>query len=201
MNLAHWLTRAAQATPQNPALFAGQSCVADYACFRDRAGQLAGWLVAQGIRPGDRVGLFMRNCPEFLIALFGIWSAGAAAVPINAKLHSKEAAWMIADSGARQVFCDDKSAAGLSKYVAEGVTVVSCKDADFDAMRETQPLGRPETMETDDLAWLFYTSGTTGRPKGVMITCGNIASMTLNYFVDVDEVSDRAIRRSFMPRR
>ncbi|WP_306116878.1 MULTISPECIES: class I adenylate-forming enzyme family protein [unclassified Roseovarius] len=187
MNLAHWLTRAAQATPQNPALFAGQSCIADYAVFRDRAGQLAGWLVAQGVRPGDRVGIFMRNCPEFLIALFGIWSAGAAAVPINAKLHGREAAWILENAGASMCLVTPDLATAL----AEAETPARLIDIadDTTGIGAAAPLADVIHRGADDLAWLFYTSGTTGRPKGVMITHGMLMAMTMCYFTDVDHVS------------
>ena len=92
MNLALWLQRAAQTGPTRPALFNGFELVADYAAFFNRAACLAGWLRAQGVTADDRVGLFMKNQPDYLVALFGCWIAGAAVVPINAKLHGKEAA-------------------------------------------------------------------------------------------------------------
>ncbi|MEY8841514.1 AMP-binding protein, partial [Cribrihabitans sp. XS_ASV171] len=90
MNIANWLLRRAQIDGERPALFRGRELVADYAGFHDAAARIAGWLLAQGIRPGDRVAIFMTNCPDYLIALYGIWYAGAAAVPINAKLHGRE---------------------------------------------------------------------------------------------------------------
>ncbi|WP_420411335.1 class I adenylate-forming enzyme family protein [Roseibium sp.] len=188
MNPAEWLYRTATKTPGAPALFFGTKQIADYAAFANVAAAIAAALQQRGIERGDRVAVFMSNSPAYLEVLYGIWWAGAAVVPINAKLHGKEAAWMVSDAGARLVFCDDKSTANLSKHVAEGVTVISCQGPDYAVLRGTPAMDQPAPMETDDLAWLFYTSGTTGRPKGVMITCGNIASMTLNYFVDVDEV-------------
>lgn len=186
MNPALWLARAAQVWPDAPALLKGAVEDANYATFAARAGSIGAALVARGIAPGDRVALFLKNRTEYLEALYGIWWAGAAAVPINGKLHAKEAAWIIEDSAAALVFADHKSAAALSGEVT--CDVVSMDDPAFDRMRAAPPLETPQPMSAETLVWQFYTSGTTGRPKGVMISAGNIASMALCYFVDVDEV-------------
>ena len=74
MNLGHWLVRTAQGAPDRPALFLGRDQVADYRGFHRPAGQVAAWLRTQGIGPGDRVAIFMKNCPDFLIVKYGICS-------------------------------------------------------------------------------------------------------------------------------
>lgn len=186
MNPAIWLARTATRVPDAPALMRGTDCLADYADFARRAAGIGAALAARGIAAGDRVALFAANCTEYLEALYGIWWAGAVAVPINAKLHEKEAAWIVADSGTSLVFCDDKSADALTPHV--GVPVLSVGHAGYDAMRQTDPGRAPALLDADDVVWLFYTSGTTGQPKGVMLSAGNVASMTLSYLVDVDEV-------------
>jgi long-chain acyl-CoA synthetase len=186
MNPALWLARTAARYPDAPALLSGTALEADYADFARRAAGIGAVLSARGIGTGDRVALFMKNGTEYLEALYGIWWAGAVAVPINAKLHEKEAAYIIGEAGAELVFADNGSMGPLSQHV--GAALVSTKDEAFDRMREAVPLGGPVPLSDSDIAWLFYTSGTTGRPKGVMISCGNIAAMTFSYFVDVDEV-------------
>ena len=82
MNLAIWLERRAAADQNRPALFSGKTLVADYGAFRARVAALAAWLAGQGVQPGDRVAIFRANASEYLIALWGIWYAGAVAVPI-----------------------------------------------------------------------------------------------------------------------
>jgi len=94
MNIALWLERTAAKHPDRPALFVGPELVADYAGFHRSAMGIAGYLAAQGYVPGDRIALFMHNCPEYLMCLFGIWAMGGVAVPINSKLHPKEAAYI-----------------------------------------------------------------------------------------------------------
>ena len=103
MNIALWLQRIAQVRGESPALYLGRDMVADYAGFHARAMRLAGGLQSRGIGAGDRVAIFMKNLPDYLIAQYGIWLAGAVAVPINAKLHGREAAWIIGDAEARSL--------------------------------------------------------------------------------------------------
>ena len=185
MNLAHWLFRAAATGGDRPALMAGEAVVADYAAFRDRAAALGAALVSEGLRPGDRIALYMANCPEFLVAFWGAWIAGAAVVPVNNKLHPREAAWILGNAGASRVFVTPDLGPGLGSVTDVPMTDVA--GAAFAAMTAgggAEPLHREE----GDLAWLFYTSGTTGRPKGVMITHGMLASMSLCYMADVDRV-------------
>ena len=188
MNPAEWLRRTARRHPERPALFRGTTCLDSYADFTEAAACIGAGLAAQGVAPGDRVALFLANSPTYLEALYGIWWAGAAAVPINAKLHPREAAWILGDAGAGTVFADATSAAALGPVLPANVQVLSTEAPEFARLRATPGGGEPRPMAAGDMAWLFYTSGTTGTPKGVMITAGNLAAMTLSYFVDVDEV-------------
>lgn len=183
MNLANWLVKTACLDPDRPALFNGSTCCANYAEFAARAAAIGAYLQTElDVRKGDRVALCLPNCTEYLEILYGIWFAGAVVVPINAKLHKKEAAWIITDAGAKVVF----TAATLD--LNANVRSISTSDKTFQTLYKTTPLTSPIPTAQDDLVWLFYTSGTTGKPKGVMLTSGNITAMTLSYFADVDEV-------------
>ncbi len=182
MNISHWLARRAAASPEVPALFRGADQIADYGTFHKSASRIAAGLLGRGIVAGDRVALFMDNHPDWLLGLYGILYAGAVAVPINAKLHGREAAFILADSGAVLCLSD------LHHNVALQNETIPCE------VTAPRALWGRETFEIaerglDDLAWLFYTSGTTGTPKGVMITHGMIQAMALSYGADVDTVS------------
>ncbi len=186
MNIAHWLTRTARVAGDSPALMLGAEVVADYASFHTRAAGLAMSLAAQGIMPGDRMAIFAKNCPDYLVAMFGIWTAGAVAVPINAKLHPKEAAFILENSGATRAF----TSADLTEALAAETTLPLTElhsDA-FAALTAAEPMPVADRRATD-LAWLFYTSGTTGKPKGVQITHGMIAATSACYPMDVDPVA------------
>ncbi|WP_136661071.1 AMP-binding protein [Nitratireductor sp. XY-223] len=191
MNLAIWLQRTAQLHPDRPALLVGTDAAADYREFSRRVGSIAGGLRArEGIAPGDRVAIFARNSLAYLELLHGIWHAGAVAVPINAKLHAAEAAWIMEDAGARLALCDPGSLPDLTRRLSgDGCKLVAINGDDFDSLRTGFAAIDPVERSADDLAWLFYTSGTTGRPKGVMLTHGNLQAMAFSYFVDVDPVS------------
>jgi len=187
MNIGLWLARQAVGNPDRPALYLGQQLIADYGGFHERAMAIAGHLQGLELEPGERVALFMPNSPDYLILLYGIWYAGAVAVPINAKLHGKEAAYILDNAGVSHVFSSTRLAGAL---IDAGVRIPVCRvDEDGFARLLTQsPIASPVSREPSDLAWLFYTSGTTGRPKGVMITHGMLMSVSLCYPVDVDKV-------------
>lgn len=184
MNLASWLMRTAQVSGDQPALFHGTDQIANYAELAAMVQSCASWLQDNGVAPGDHIGIFMKNTPEYLVVFYGIWAAGAVAVPINGKLHPKEADWILENAEAKFVFCCDDLGAALSEIEC-CVPVYVPAIGDFKDGRSFQIVER----HSDDLAWLFYTSGTTGRPKGVMITHGMIRQMALGYFADVDHVS------------
>ncbi|MFZ2102897.1 MAG: AMP-binding protein [Oricola sp.] len=186
MNLALWLERTAAVSGARPALLHGERIVADYATFHARAAALAAALGRDGVRSGDRVALFMKNCPDYLVALYGIWIAGAAAVPINAKLHAREAAFIIENAEAALGFLTPDLGPALAE--ATGAMLIDVTSERFAAMTSGEGR-RSECKEPGDLAWLFYTSGTTGRPKGVRITHGMLMATSLAYPVDVDTVS------------
>ena len=193
MNVAIWLQRTAQLYPDRPALYTGDRLTATYAVLGEQTRALAGGLSEQlELQPGDRVAIYMPNNPDYLTLLYAVWHAGGAVVPINYKLHPKEAAFILTNAGAKAVFVASAAAAeDLRPALEEGgreLEIIDRGSERFRALLNAQPLPEPVARARGDLAWLFYTSGTTGQPKGVMITHGNIHAMSFSYFVDVDEV-------------
>ncbi|WP_417766583.1 AMP-binding protein [Stappia sp.] len=187
MNLAAWLARAGRSRPEQTALARGSEPVATYRDFAGRSARLAGALRGRyGLETGDRVAIVAKNGPHYLEALYAIWWAGLAAVPVNAKLHGAEIGWILENSGARLVFVSEGMETEVAAHAPE-------------ALRDIVPLGSPAfwtlvaghplplaDAAPDDLAWLFYTSGTTGRPKGAMLSHRNLATMSYAYLTDVD---------------
>jgi long-chain acyl-CoA synthetase len=193
MNVASLLVRAARSRPDNPALYRGKTLVADYREFHRRAGAVAGWLRDEaGLNPGDCVGFAMTNCTEFLEIMYGSWMAGLIAVPINAKLHPKEFAYILENSGSRLCFVTDDLQDALES-VFDDLPV--CERLLIAGSAEYQDIvAGPSASMTDrapdDPAWLFYTSGTTGRPKGATLTHRNLIACTMAYFADVDAAEE-----------
>lgn len=193
MNIASLLVRAARTRPSSPALLRGTQTVADYREFARRAGTVARWLTQdQRYAPGDRIGLAMTNCVEFQEALFGAWMAGMTAVPINAKLHPREFAYILENSGARMCFTTEDLADGLEGVMGnlpDCERLVVAGDADYAAIVAGDPMDMV-ARKSEDPAWLFYTSGTTGRPKGATLTNRNLMGCTLAYLADVDRIAE-----------
>jgi long-chain acyl-CoA synthetase len=185
MNLALWLARSAQRHGARTAIGLGVQPWCTYGELARRASTLAAWLCGHGIVPGDRVGLFLTNQPDYLVLLWGIWWAGAAAVPINAKLHPREVAWILQHSGARLAFVE---AAQQPELAACGVDIAlhaGSPPGGADAPEPAAPIERSDT----DPAWLFYTSGTTGRPKGVVLAARQLRLASLGYLSEVQSVA------------
>lgn len=169
MNLALWLQRTAAIHPQAVAVAHGTRVAYRYDELRHAAARTACWLHGRGIIPGDRVGLFMDNHPDYLALLWGAWWAGTVPVPMNARLHAREAAWILGHSGAALCLVDDGHAGDLAPLLPPRCALVS--DVGFLGTTTADDLPAIADRAEDDPAWLFYTSGTTGKPKGVTITC------------------------------
>ncbi len=188
MNLANLLSRAARAEGDRPALYTGRDLLASYRQLAGRAAAVAAGLRrGYGLAPGARVALVMKNCPDYVTALFGAWWAGLAVVPLNAKLHAQEFAYALEDSGASLCFVTADLAPALPPDARFPVVEIGSKD--WQALLAQEPLESPLERAWEDLAWLFYTSGTTGRPKGAMLSAGNLLTMTACYFMDVDSIA------------
>jgi long-chain acyl-CoA synthetase len=194
VTLAHLLLRQARQQPAQPAIFEGGALHASYGEWAARSAALARRLRGSGLNPGDRVLMFMRNHPRYLEVLWGAWWAGLVAVPVNAKLHTSEVEWIVDNAQARWAFVTDDVAPHALAGLEQQVDVNSPRaDALLAPVPDALTIAVTERA-ADDLAWLFYTSGTTGRPKGVMITQRNLMTMGLTYFVDVDAIgADDAI--------
>jgi long-chain acyl-CoA synthetase len=178
MNLAQLLLRSARWLPDRPALAQGRRVVRSYGEMALRVSKLSSGLKKKlNLKIGDRVALAAKNCAEYYEILFACWHAGLAAVPMNAKLHAKEFAYILQNSGAKACFVTPDLAAAVPGAISIG---------ELDAFL-AHPSPAAE-VKPDDLAWLFYTSGTTGVPKGAMLTHRNLLFQTLAYFADIDQL-------------
>ena len=188
-NVAALLARSARAWPARPAVAEGTRILLEYRSFAVRVARQAAGMREAGLAPGDRVALVARNHPAYLDALFACWWAGLVAVPVNAKLHPKELAWVLGDCGARWAFVDEDWHAALGGLAVpaleRGLVLGGREHAALagDAARDPAPVA------SDAPAWLFYTSGTTGRPKGVEITHANLVAMTQCFLSDVEAIA------------
>ena len=191
MNVFRLLSNAAMHRGDAPAIQFGPR-QASYRELEAEAAQFGSGLIASGIKPGERVVIYLRNCFEYPIALFGLFGAGIVAVPVNVKLHPREAAYIIEDCGARAVVVDADAAEAIAAALPEGerprLIVVGAQGAvnSFETILQTGDAEAPvsEAMP-DDTVWIFYTSGTTGRPKGAMLSHRNLIAMTVNCLADI----------------
>ena len=188
MNIANHLVRAGMARGERPAVARGGTVLLSYAQLADRAARIAGALRNRfGLEPGDRVGLALTNCPEFLEALYGCWHAGLVAVPINAKLHKTEFAYILENSETRLCLATSdltETIASLQGGALERVVEVGGNEYEDMLDTETIPC---TTRAQQDPAWLFYTSGTTGQPKGAVLSHRNLLAAIFCYFADMDQ--------------
>ncbi len=184
MNPAVWVERHGRLRPDEPALAEGERVHASWATFAARtAAAAAGLRDAFGLSPGDRVAIVMRNRPEYLEAMFAVWHAGLVVVPVNARLHRDEIAYILEHSETAVVVADAEHAGDVDgAVIAPGERWQQLTSSSPAPLVDRGP---------DDPAWLFYTSGTTGRPKGAILTNRNLLLMTLSYYADIDPVSSR----------
>ncbi len=192
MNLATWVERHGRMRPDRPALAEGERVHATWVEFAARVAAVAGGLRESfGLSPGDRVAIVMRNRPEYLEAQFAIWHAGLVAVPVNARLHRDEIAYILDHSQTTLVVTDADHATEVESLVGTVGSlraVVVAPGEQWDRLTVSSPSPLIDRLPTDP-AWLFYTSGTTGQPKGATLTHRNLLMASLSYFADIDPVS------------
>jgi long-chain acyl-CoA synthetase len=188
VNLAYTLFRTARRLPHAIAVIERDRIELSYEKLATRTLALAGGLRGLGIQAGDRVGMLMKNCAQYVELLYACWTIGACVIPINSRLHAREVAFILDDADARLCFVTEEVETGAidaarEKGATEYVDVDSNEYRRLLHAASATPRVESSAAET---AWLFYTSGTTGRPKGVMLTHRNLLAMTLNYLADVD---------------
>ena len=193
MNVGAFLTKAAHTFPGNAGVsFAGNTLT--YAEFNARANRLANAMRALGVQPGDTVAILQFNRPETLEALFASFKAGCGAVPINFRLHVNEYAYIIGHAEAKVVICSSEFNDDLLRIrdrLPQVRHLVAVSGADGELLDYETLLSAASSawsdvsVHPDDLAWLFYTSGTTGRPKGATLTHRNLVAMAMNFYADI----------------
>ena len=192
MNLAALMFDVARRLPELPAVSDGRHSW-NYREFAGRVARMAGGLRGLGLAPGDRVLLSLENCGEFFELLFGCWAAGLCAVPANARLHPREVEYIADNSGARLLVATPGLAEALAPLAGAVDTldrVIATDTAEYDALFAAEAV-RPGMRGATDRAWLFYTSGTTGRPKGAVLTHRNLLFASQCYYADIDQVDER----------
>jgi long-chain acyl-CoA synthetase len=189
MNLALWLERAGRGDSERPALGLGARVLRNYGEVASRVARLAGALKQRfKLAAGDRVAIAAPNSPDYVEVLYAVWHAGLAAVPINAKLHGAEFGYILENSGARACFVSRALEGEIAPHAPrtlERLTAIG--GAEYERLFAADPIP-VAACEPDDLAWLFYTSGTTGRPKGAMLTHKVLAAASHAYLSEVDTV-------------
>ncbi len=190
MNIALWLYRSGLSHPAWPAAASGTRVVASFGELAGRAARLAGALRERlRLSPGDRVAIVAKNSPDYIALLYGIWHAGLAAVPANAKLHGAELGYILEHSGARVCFASLGIDAEIAAHAPQSLErLIAIGSAEYEALFANDEIA-VVPRSADELAWLFYTSGTTGRPKGAMLTHRSLAAASYAYTFEVDPVT------------
>jgi len=198
MNVGWMLVNTARRLPDRPAVSWGQRSLT-YAELDRRTDALAHGFAGLGVRRHDRVAVLMRNRPELVEVMFSCFKAGYCLVPLNARLTGPEVAYHLSDSGAAAIVTDGEGApivadAGpdAAVVVVDGPSSPRERTYAYEAVVSAGAGGPCAVAPTDrdDLAWLFYTSGTTGRPKGAMLTHGNLSFVTVSWLADLTPITD-----------
>ena len=194
-----FLRYAEQQSPHRTAVVCGKERFT-YAQFAERVSRLAGALRKAGVQSGDRVAFLSTNCHRLLEAYYGVIETGAVLLPLNIRLAPQELAYILDDSGARMLFFQSHFLELVESFRAKLTAVKSFyfldapRDADwlsekgYDALLSDAPPYRADIMQVDEnsFAELFYTSGTSAEPKGVMLTHRNIYLHALNAGLALD---------------
>ena len=189
---ALWLKKRAEQYPDAPALAHGDTVIATFSTLADDAARLAAEITQNlntvEVDSRQNIAIFAANTPHYITALYAIWWAGYAAVPINAKLHHDEVSYILDHAEISMMFISEETAPIANNAVKGCGHDVIVKSLEMIRAITKDPIP-PYQGEADDLAWLFYTSGTTGRPKGAMLSWRNLDEMTTRYLERVCDIT------------
>ena len=192
MNLAAQLVETARRLPERPAVTSDAESIT-YSELAARSARIAGALRARhALAPGDRVVLSMENCGEFFEVIFGCWAAGLCVIPANAKLHPREVEYVAEVSGAKLLVTTPgvaEALAAVPRAVPSVSALICTGTSEYRELRRGEPQ-RPLPADPGEPAWLFFTSGTTGRPKGAVLTHRTLLFMSHAYYADIDFVDE-----------
>ncbi|MFI9787976.1 long-chain fatty acid--CoA ligase [Kitasatospora sp. NPDC051984] len=181
LSVAAILAESALRRPEHPAIVSGARKIT-YRELWDGARRYAAVLRARGIGPDDKVALLLPSTPHFPLAYFGVLALGAVAVPVHALLRADEIAYVLRDSGAAALICAAPLLAEGGKAAETAGTPLltvmereGAPDRQLDALAaRSAPIDRQVPRDPRDIALVLYTSGTTGRPKGALLTHLNV---------------------------
>lgn len=193
MNLSMLLTKTARLFPDKLAFVLGNRELT-YSQFNARVNRLANALKRLELQQGENVAILQYNYPETYESLFACFKNGLGAVPINFRLHPKEFAFIIDHSESKAVILSpefNESILSVRDRIPKAQHLITTEGAqgeliDYTSLLQTESAAFADVdVSPDDLAWLFYTSGTTGMPKGAMLTHRNLLAMTMNFYADI----------------
>ena len=183
LNLFALLDQAATRFSDRGAVYLGERQLCTWLQLRERALRLATSIRQQG-GAGARIAIASENRPEIIELMFAVWAAECVVVPMNYKLHPREMDQILEDAGVSLVFASPKIAAQLASVVDIPLEIVG--EESYDRRLAAAPSVPPQRTDPSTLAWLFYTSGTTGRSKGAMLSHRSLTAMTIAHLADID---------------
>jgi long-chain acyl-CoA synthetase len=189
MNSFAFLEKSARQWPDTVALLQGEESHS-YREFRDRALAVGGNLRALGCETGDRVAFCLANSPRIMEVIYGCFAAGLVVVPVNARLHAREMAYIVENSGAKILIHGPEFAAEIATHadLFGGLAHQISTDDFHTLLNPTRALSRAVEAAPEDICWLFYTSGTTGKPKGAIWNHRMVARVIMNYLADLHNI-------------
>ncbi len=190
MNIAHWLQRIGLANPGAVALGHGSKASDTYSDLaRFTAVRARNLLEKYGLMPGDRVAIIARNSRHYVKCMYAAWHAGLCIVPVNIKLHGAEIRYILENSGVKLAFVSEDMAATVGAHAPDTLKeLIVIGSPAYEVLRQGDGMA-VAAVAPNHPAWLFYTSGTTGRPKGATLTHRNLAAMSQAYALEVDPIA------------